>query len=192
VVREATAKCHRAAHRSRDAGGFAVAVVNPLRSRLCAEAVEALEKTDGVNCRMPAILGESLEPGASAAPGELMEGLQDLLRCRDAAFDARTALLNQLGGTTATQARRNDGLRANRSGGDLIDGAAYDENSVTFSAHFWRTRMPVGTSLAYCVLRGKCFYCPPGRAEAARRSRGAAWLIRLEFTSQSSAELHRL
>ena len=104
VVMEATGKFHRAAHRSLDAGGFAVAVVNPLRSRLFAEAVGALAKTDGVDCRMLAILGESLEPDASAPPSELMEGLQELLRCRDAALAARTALLNQLGATTAPPA----------------------------------------------------------------------------------------
>ena len=37
----------------------------------------ALAKTDGVDCRMLAILGESLEPDASAPPSELMEGLQE-------------------------------------------------------------------------------------------------------------------
>ena len=46
VVMEATGKFHRAAHRSLDAGGFAVAVVNPLRSRLFAEAVGALAKAE--------------------------------------------------------------------------------------------------------------------------------------------------
>ena len=50
---------------------------------------------------MLAILGESLEPGAVAPPGELMESLQELTHCRDAAVAARTALSNQLGATTA-------------------------------------------------------------------------------------------
>ena len=104
MVMEATGKFHRAADRSLDAGGFAVAVVNPLRSRLFAQAVGAWAKTDGVDCRMLAILGESLEPDGSAPPSELMEGLQELLRRRDAALAARTALLNQLGATTAPPA----------------------------------------------------------------------------------------
>ena len=99
---EATGKFHRAAHRSLHAGRFAVAVVNPLRSRLFAEAAGALAKTDRVDCRMLAILAESLEPGAVAPQSELMETLQELARCRDAAVAARTALLNQLG-AAATQ-----------------------------------------------------------------------------------------
>lgn len=104
VVMEATGKFHRAAHRSLDASGYAVAVVNPLRSRLFAEAIGALAKTDGVDCRMLAILGESLKPGATPPPSELLESLQELLHCRDAAIAARTALLNQLGATTAPKA----------------------------------------------------------------------------------------
>ena len=104
VVMEATGKFHRAAHRSLHAAGFAVAVVNPLRSRLFAEAAGALAKTDRVDCRMLAILGESLEPDAAAPPSALMESLQDLVRCREAASYARTALLNQLGATTVRPA----------------------------------------------------------------------------------------
>ncbi|HZZ63272.1 MAG TPA: IS110 family transposase [Roseiarcus sp.] len=104
VVMEATGKFHRAAHRSLHAGGFRVAVVNPLRSRLFAEAVGALAKTDGVDCRMLAIMGESLDPGVSEPPSELMESLQELLRCRDAAVAARTALLNQLAATQVNAA----------------------------------------------------------------------------------------
>src|SRR5215475_772706 len=41
IVMEATGKFHRAAQRSLHAGGFSVAVVNPLRSRLFAEAFGA-------------------------------------------------------------------------------------------------------------------------------------------------------
>ena len=66
VVMEATGKLHRAAHRSLAEAGLAVAVVNPLRSRLFAEAAGALAKTDGVDARMLAILGESLRPNATA------------------------------------------------------------------------------------------------------------------------------
>lgn len=104
VAMEATGKFHRAAHRSLHAEGFAVAVVNPLRSRLFAEAAGALAKTDRVDCRMLAILGESLKPDPAAPQSKLMETLQELARCRDAAVAARTALLNQLGATTARPA----------------------------------------------------------------------------------------
>jgi transposase len=104
VVMEATGKLHRAAHRSLHADGFAVAIVNPLRSRLFAEAVGALAKTDRLDCRMLAILAESLKPDQTTPSTELMEGIQELARCRDAAVAARTALLNQLGQTTARPA----------------------------------------------------------------------------------------
>lgn len=104
VVMEATGKLHRAAHRSLAEGGLAVAVVNPLRSRLFAEAYGKLAKTDAVDARMLAILGESFKPGAIAPPAELLQTLQDLLAHRDTAVAARTALFNQLGNATVSVA----------------------------------------------------------------------------------------
>jgi transposase len=104
VAMEATGKFHRAAHRSLHADGLPVAVVNPLRSRLFAEAMGALAKTDRVDCRMLAILAESLEPDATPPASAFIETLTELARCRDAAVAARTARLNQLGATTARPA----------------------------------------------------------------------------------------
>ncbi len=101
VVMEATGKFHREAHRNLSAGGFAVAVVNPLRSRLFAEAIGALAKTDTVDARMLAILGESLGPGITPPPSGLVEILQELVHGRDAAVTARTAILNRLGTSKA-------------------------------------------------------------------------------------------
>lgn len=101
VVMEATGKLHRLAHRNLHAGGLPVAVVNPLRSRLFAEAVGALAKTDPIDARLLAMLGESLEPDPSEPPAECVETLQELVRGRDAAVAARTALLNQLATTKA-------------------------------------------------------------------------------------------
>jgi transposase len=99
VVMEATGKLHRAAHRSLHADGFAVAVVNPLRSRLFAQAVGALAKTDAVDARMLATLGESLAPVPTEPASDLVETLQELVAGRDGAVAARTALRNQLGAT---------------------------------------------------------------------------------------------
>jgi transposase len=104
VAMEATGKFHRPAHRSLHAGGCRVAVVNPLRSRLFAEAVGTLAKTDRVDARMLAILGECLDPEISEPPSELLERLQELVRCRAAAVAARTVLLNQLAATRANAA----------------------------------------------------------------------------------------
>ena len=97
VVMEATGKLHRLAHRSLSASGFRVAIVNPLRSRLFAEAIGTLAKTDLVDARILAIFGESLNPAVSEPPSELLESLQELVRGRQAASDERTALLNRLG-----------------------------------------------------------------------------------------------
>lgn len=97
IVMEATGKFHREAHRNLHASGFPVAIVNPLRSRLFAEAIGTLAKTDTVDARMLAVLAETLEPQPTAPPPELIEDLQELERGRDAAVAARTALLNQLG-----------------------------------------------------------------------------------------------
>src|SRR5215211_7602861 len=55
IVMEATGKFHRESHRNLHASGLAVAVVNPLRSRLFAEATGQLAKTDKVDARMLAL-----------------------------------------------------------------------------------------------------------------------------------------
>ena len=104
VVMEATGKFHRAAHRSLHASGIAVAVVNPLRSRLFAQALGTLAKTDKIDCKILAILGEKIEPSAKAPVSEAMEELQELVRCRDAAVANLTALRNQLGATRSPSA----------------------------------------------------------------------------------------
>ncbi len=72
-----------------------------MRSRLFAEAIGALAKTDTVDARMLAILGESLGPGITPPPSGLVEILQELVHGRDAAVTARTAILNRLGTSKA-------------------------------------------------------------------------------------------
>ena len=97
VVMEATGKFHRLAHRFLHDSGFRVAVVNPARSRKFADAVGALAKTDAIDARVLAILGESLRPDAAPPAPEILESLQELTRGRDAAVENRTAVLNQIG-----------------------------------------------------------------------------------------------
>ena len=96
VVMEATAKYHRLAHRSLSQSGLAVAVVNPLRARLFAEAIGAHAKTDRVDARVLAILGDALGPQAVAPAPEILEALQELVHARNAATVERTALANRL------------------------------------------------------------------------------------------------
>lgn len=95
VVMEATAKFHRQAHRSLHAAGFAVAVVNPLRARLFAEAAGQLAKTDPIDARMLALMGQTLDPRALAPTPQALEDLQELVRARAAAITDQTALSNQ-------------------------------------------------------------------------------------------------
>lgn len=101
AVIEATGKYHRLAHRTLHAWGLAVAVVNPLRSRLFAEASGTLAKTDRIDARMLAIFGESLEPAPTPPPPERVEDLQELVRARQAATAEATALANRHGASQA-------------------------------------------------------------------------------------------
>lgn len=100
IVMEATGKLHRGVHRALHVAGFAVAVVNPLRARLFAEAAGALAKTDSIDARMLAIMGEALKPEAAAPLPILLENLQELMRMRQAAVDDSVALGNQIKATS--------------------------------------------------------------------------------------------
>jgi transposase len=106
VVMEATAKYHRLAHRSLSQSGFAVAVVNPLRSRLFAEALGTRAKTDRIDARMLAILGDTLAPRAVAPTPEALEALQELVHARNAATAERTALANRMGASQTAFLKR--------------------------------------------------------------------------------------
>jgi len=106
IVMEATGKYHREAHRSLHASGFIVAVVNPLRSRLFAEAAGSLAKTDRLDARVLAILAESLAPKAKPPAPETLEELQELVRAREAAVADLTALTNQQGESKTAILRR--------------------------------------------------------------------------------------
>ena len=92
VVMESTSKYHRAAHRSLWAAGLAVAVINPLRARLFAEATGALAKTDAIDARILALMGEGLDPAAIQPLRDSVEAVQELARARRAAIDERVAL----------------------------------------------------------------------------------------------------
>jgi transposase len=96
VVMEATATYHRLAHRSLSQSGLAVAVVNPLRSRLFAEANGTLAKTDRVDAKMLAMFGQALGPQARPPAPEAIEMLQELVHARNAATAERTGLTNRL------------------------------------------------------------------------------------------------
>jgi transposase len=95
IVMEATGKHHRLAFRTLHAAGFVTVVINPLRSRLFAEAMGALAKTDRIDARILALLGESLAPGAMTPAPAALEALQELVHARQAATAEATALANR-------------------------------------------------------------------------------------------------
>jgi len=95
ITMEATGKYHRQAHKLLHAAGLAVTVVNPLRSHLFAEVIGQLAKTDRVDAKVLAIMGESLEPEATTPASEDLQALQELVHARTAAIADQTALTNQ-------------------------------------------------------------------------------------------------
>ena len=102
IAIEATGKWHRQVHRMLHARGFQVAVVNPRRARLFAEAIGLLAKTDRLDARMLALLAVDLSPPARAPAPEAIEALQELVAGRDSAVAEQTALENQLAAATTT------------------------------------------------------------------------------------------
>jgi transposase len=106
VVMEPTSKYHRATHRHLHANGIAVALVNPLRARLFAKAVGQLAKTDRIDARLLALIGERLQPGEVRPPSVEEEALEELAGARTAALDERVAISNRLGTTEMPFLRR--------------------------------------------------------------------------------------
>lgn len=95
VVMEATSRYHRAAHRSLHAAGIPVAIVNPLRARLFAEALGTLAKTDAVDARILALMAERLAPVTTPPARALVEAVQELDHARSVAIAERVALDNR-------------------------------------------------------------------------------------------------
>lgn len=95
VVMEATGKYHRVAQRTLAQAGLLVAVVNPLRARLFAEAAGMLAKTDRIDARMLAVMGAALDPQARPPVPAELEALQELVRARSAATGDLTRLKNR-------------------------------------------------------------------------------------------------
>lgn len=96
VVIEATGKYHRSIHVRLHEADWHVAVVNPLRARLFAEAMGMLAKTDRVDARMLAVMAATVAPGVTAPLAENLENLREIVRSRESAIAAKTALINQL------------------------------------------------------------------------------------------------
>jgi transposase len=105
VVMEATSKFHRAAHRSLAAAGYGVAIVNPLRARLFAEAIGKLAKTDGVDARMLALMACQITPDATAPASQTLESMAEMAHARRKLVEQRTAIMLQHGSTACRAVR---------------------------------------------------------------------------------------
>jgi transposase len=106
IVMEATGKLHRKARKALHEAGLAVAIVNPLRARLFAEAVGKLAKTDKIDAGSLALMAATVKPEAAAPRTELAENLQELLRARQALVDERTAFLNRIAACASAPVKR--------------------------------------------------------------------------------------
>lgn len=100
MVMEATGKYHRQAFRTLSAWGYGVAVVNPLRARLFAEACGMLAKTDRIDARLLALMGQSLAPKPDVPAPPQLEDLQELVNAHSAAHAEAVTLGNRLGQST--------------------------------------------------------------------------------------------
>jgi len=114
VVMEPTSKYHRATHRHLAAVGIAVALINPYRARLFAQACGQLAKTDQIDARILALIGERLQPAGVLPPTADEEALEELAGARSAALAERTAIDNRLRTTGLAFLRRE--LAARRRG----------------------------------------------------------------------------
>jgi len=119
VVMEATGKWHRNVHGVLHRAGFRVAVVNPRRTRLFAEVLGELAKTDKVDARILALFGASLSPPARPPAPETMQALQELVTARDTAVREQTRLQNQLAAAMLDFVRRQLRNRIDRMEKDI-------------------------------------------------------------------------
>jgi len=95
IVLEATGKYHRQAHRTLSGWGYPVAVVNPLRARLFAQACGVLDKTDRIDARVLALMAQSLAPAATRPLPRTVLELNELVNARSAATTDAVALGNR-------------------------------------------------------------------------------------------------
>jgi len=105
VVLEATGKYHRPAHRSLYADGFAVAIVDPYRARMFAKSLGYLAKTDRLDAKLLAIMGEALKPGISLPPGPELVALQEFVATRSAAVAELNMVANRIKSTQTAALR---------------------------------------------------------------------------------------
>lgn len=111
VLMEPTSRYHRVAQRRLHEAGQPVALVNPLRARLFAEAIGKLAKTDAIDAAMLALMAERVGLEASEPVSRRQEELQELVSARTAALAEQTALRNRLSVTQNSFLKREHARR---------------------------------------------------------------------------------
>jgi transposase len=96
VVIEATGGLERGIADSLDAGGFAVAVVNPRQARAFAQALGRLAKTDRIDAQVLAQYGEAVGPEPRPRPDAAAQEAQSLVARRRQLVEMLTMEKNRL------------------------------------------------------------------------------------------------
>lgn len=96
VALEATGKFHCRAHRLLHEAGFAVAIVNPYRSRKFADALGQLAKTDTIDAGVLARFAATIRPQPALPPSHQHKALRDLTVARRQVLDEAGILGRQL------------------------------------------------------------------------------------------------
>ena len=101
-----TNRTHRALGVLLAAAGLPLAPVNPLKARRFAQALGLQAKTDKIDARMLAEMGQRLTPGLQVPNPENLQHLKDLVAARRALVADRVADGNRTGGHTVPLLQR--------------------------------------------------------------------------------------
>lgn len=96
IVLEATGSYHRLPHRHLHAAGFAVAVMNPYRTRKFADVLGRLAKTDVIDAQTLAAFAALIQPPPKAPPTEVQAALAAIMVARRQTTEQRGAAQSQL------------------------------------------------------------------------------------------------
>ncbi|WP_031556283.1 IS110 family transposase [Parvularcula oceani] len=106
IVYEPTGPYHRAFEGALARTGLPLCKVNPKKARRFAEAIGTLAKTDRIDARMLARMGQLLEPESRPVADEALGSLRELLLVRRALIKERTAVTNRRHTLTIALLRR--------------------------------------------------------------------------------------
>ena len=119
VLMEPTSRYHRTIQRRLHEACLPVALVNPLRARLFAEAIGKRAKTDAIDAAMLALMAERVGLEASEPVSRRQEELQELVSARTAALAEQTALRNRLSVTQNAFLKREHSKRLRSISGHI-------------------------------------------------------------------------